>query len=79
MAKDMGLHSVLIESDCQVAIKFSLSELVARDVLAVVLDIRRLDLEMKLRFAWIRRTANGLLPFNWVTYPPNFISSVLAK
>lgn len=79
MAKDLGLYSVLIESDCQVAIKFSVLKLVARDVLPVVLDIRRLDLEMKLRFAWIRRTANGLLPFNWVAYPPNFICSVLAK
>lgn len=49
MAKDLGLESVLIELDCQVAIKFRVSELVPPwDVLPVVLDIRRLDLEMKL-------------------------------
>lgn len=61
------------------------------EVSAVVWDIKQLGLEMKIKFRWIRRTANalahavatkvirGLLPGHWVAYPPSFFPSILAK
>lgn len=59
--KTWGLQSVLIESDSQVDIKLNVSELVPPwDVSAAVWDIKRLGVEMKIEFGWIKRTANKL-------------------
>lgn len=82
----------LIESDNQVAIKLSVSELDPPwEVAAVVMDIRQMKREENIGFAWIRRSANelahvvatkalrNLLPFSWVAASPSFISSVVEK
>ncbi|KAF7123768.1 hypothetical protein RHSIM_Rhsim12G0181100 [Rhododendron simsii] len=48
----------------------------------------RMREDLKIRFGWVKRTANrlahvvakkGLLPRDWVVIPPNFVSSVLAR
>ncbi|KAH7834120.1 hypothetical protein Vadar_012884 [Vaccinium darrowii] len=92
MGKDLGLHGFTIESDNQMAIKLSVSELDPPwEDSAIVWDIRQLGLEMKIQFCWIKRTANelahavaskairGLLPSQWVAYPPSFVIATLAK
>ncbi|KAI8553628.1 hypothetical protein RHMOL_Rhmol05G0030900 [Rhododendron molle] len=92
MISDLGYQNALVESDSQVAIKLSVSELVPPwEVSAVVWDIRKMREDLNIIFGWVKRTANklahvvakkalkGLLPRDWVVLPPNFISSILAR
>ncbi|KAF7139221.1 hypothetical protein RHSIM_Rhsim07G0138700 [Rhododendron simsii] len=90
MANSLGLLEVEIESDNQMAIKLSASELVPPwEVGAVVQDIRLLSQSGGFSFKWVKREANGLahlvasyslrslLPRNWVASPPAFVDSIL--
>ncbi|KAI8544639.1 hypothetical protein RHMOL_Rhmol08G0312200 [Rhododendron molle] len=90
MASSMGLTEVEIESDNQLAIKLSASELVPPwEVEAVVQDIRFMKQSGGISFKWVKREANGLahvvaskslrrlLPRNWVANPPSFVASIL--
>lgn len=92
MVKALGLLGAVIESDNQVAIKLSVSELVPPwEVASVVMDIRDLVRDVGVCLQWVKREGNalahvvakkalrGLLPVNWVANPPSFVASVLAN
>lgn len=58
-----GLQSVLIESDSQAAIKLNVSKLIPPwDVSAVVWDIKRLGVEMKIEFGWDQEDGEQAYP-----------------
>lgn len=92
MAASMEINQATIESDCQQAIKLSVSEQDPPwDVMALVFDIRYFRNLLGLSFSWVRREANGLahevatsfkkgkLPLNWVSCPSPSILSLLAR
>ncbi|KAI8551927.1 hypothetical protein RHMOL_Rhmol06G0225300 [Rhododendron molle] len=92
MAKVLELRGAQIESDNQMAIKFSVSELDPPwSVMAVVFDIRRIYQEEEFSCAWINREANelahvvasealrGVLPANWVSSPSVGVLSILDR
>ncbi|KAI8551674.1 hypothetical protein RHMOL_Rhmol06G0204500 [Rhododendron molle] len=92
MVKSLGIRRAIVESDNQMAIKLSVSELVPPwDVAAVVLDIRQLCEEEEIKCAWIKRSANGLahsvagqalkglLLVNWVVSPSVAILSSVTR
>ncbi|KAI8527749.1 hypothetical protein RHMOL_Rhmol12G0098800 [Rhododendron molle] len=61
MISDLGYQNALVESDSQVAIKLSVSELVPTwEVFVVVWDIRRMREDLNIRFGWVKRTASRL-------------------
>lgn len=62
MARSLGFYGAVIESDNQIAIKLSVFELVPPwEVGSLVLDIRQLKQELELKYAWVKREANGLM------------------
>lgn len=93
MMKSQSINDGSIESDCQTAIKLSVSELVPPwEVATVVDDIKQMQQESGVTLAWIKRKANGLahilakkklcglLPLSsWVANPPPFVISVLDR